>query len=79
MPFNEVDKKILLDIKGVGETVISRLEEYGFSTLEELADANVDHIISWVSDNLKSTCWKNSPHARNAITSSIEVAKKSIQ
>jgi hypothetical protein len=38
MGFTVEERVKLLAIKGVGETVISRLEQIGFSSLSELAD-----------------------------------------
>ncbi len=76
MAFNSEERDLLLAVKGVGPTVVQRLEEYGFSTLEELSEANTDHILQWVADHLKSSCWKNAPRARQAIDDAIAEAKR---
>jgi predicted RecB family nuclease len=74
MPFSAHEKKTLLAVKGVGPTVITRLEQLGFSTLEQLARADAREIVQGAASLVGSTCWKNSPQARAAIESAIEAA-----
>ena len=66
MPFPAADKKTLLAAKGVGPTVITRLEQ--------LARANAREIVQGAASLVGSTCWKNSPQARKAIEAAIEAA-----
>lgn len=75
MPFSVQDRELLLSAKGVGPKVIERLEQVGFSTLTELAIADSLEITKWISEELGSTCWRNSPQARAAIESAIKIAK----
>ena len=74
MPFPAADKKTLLAVKGVGSTVITRLEQLGYSSLEQLARANAREIVQGAASLVGSTCWKNSPQARKAIEAAIEAA-----
>ena len=74
MPFSIDERKALLALKGIGPTVISRLEEMGYDSLAQLASANTQHIVSQAAAITGSTCWKNSPQARAAIDSIIQLA-----
>jgi hypothetical protein len=76
MPFSPGERKALLTLKGVGPTVVARLEQLGFESLEHLSKANVLDIVSAASALVGSTCWKNSPQARAAIQSAIVLAKR---
>jgi len=75
MPFTQSDRELLLAVKGVGSKVIERLEQIGFSTLGDLAEANSTEITKWISEEMGSTCWRNSPQARSAIEAAILAAK----
>lgn len=44
MPFSADERAALLALKGVGSTVISRLEQMGIESLQMLGDSNVDDI-----------------------------------
>jgi predicted RecB family nuclease len=76
MSFSTDERNLLLALKGVGPTVISRLEEMGYDTLAQLASANTQHIVSQAAAITSSTCWKNSPQARAAIDAVIQLAKQ---
>ncbi|WP_139477891.1 helix-hairpin-helix domain-containing protein [Aeromonas veronii] len=58
---------MLLGVKGMGPTVIGRLEQLGYHTLAGLAEADTTHIVQLMASMLGSTCWQNSPQARSAI------------
>lgn len=75
LKFENHEKEQLLALKGVGPTVIQRFEEIGIATLAELAKYDADEIANRVADMLRTTCWKNSPQAKAAITSAIELAQ----
>ncbi|MBO0367531.1 MULTISPECIES: helix-hairpin-helix domain-containing protein [Pseudomonas] len=77
MPFSADERAALLALKGVGPTVISRLEQMGIESLQMLGDSNVDDILAQASAALGSTCWKNSPQARAAITAAVMLGKQS--
>lgn len=76
MGFTDQEKQALLTVKGVGPTVIKRFEEIGISSLAQLAEHEVEDIANLVASMLRTTCWKNSPQARNAITAAIELARR---
>lgn len=77
MSFQDNDRELLLKVKGVGPKVIERLELIGFTSLDDLAEASSTEITEWVSKELGSTCWRNSPQARAAIEAAIATAAKS--
>ncbi|MEN5201349.1 helix-hairpin-helix domain-containing protein [Pseudomonas wadenswilerensis] len=75
MPFSPKERAALLTLKGVGPTVITRLEQMGIESLAGLAKSDVSDILAQASAALGSTCWKNSPQARAAITAAVDLAK----
>ena len=75
MGFSVEEKQVLLSVKGVGPTVITRLEQIGIETLEQLGKADAHEIVAQVSAIVGSTCWKNSPQARAAVQMAIAKAK----
>jgi predicted RecB family nuclease len=75
MPFSTQERDALLAVKGIGITVIQRLEQMGFSSLAQLALADALEIVTTAAGAVGSTCWKNSPQARSAIQSAIDMAK----
>jgi predicted flap endonuclease-1-like 5' DNA nuclease len=79
MAFQNQDRELLLKVKGVGPKVIERLEQIGFSSLEDLAEAKSTEITKWVSEELGATCWRNSPQARSTIESAITAAQSHIE
>ena len=75
MIFPPSERRALLAVKGVGPTVVVRLEQMGFSSLAQLARANALDIVSRASGITGSSCWKNSPQARAAIEGAIALAR----
>ena len=73
--FSARERSPQLGVKGVGPTVIERLEQLGYHTLSELAEAETGHIVRLVASMLGSTCWQNSPQARGAIDGAIALAR----
>lgn len=73
--FGPTERALLLSVKGVGPTVIGRLEQLGYHTLASLAEADTTHIVQLVASMLGSTCWQNSPQARSAIDGAIALAR----
>lgn len=74
MPFSSKDRDVLLSVKGVGPTVITRLESMGFNSLHQLADADPTEILARGASVTGSTCWRNSPRAKAAIDGAIAAA-----
>ncbi|WP_025804422.1 Pathogenicity locus [Pseudomonas chlororaphis] len=75
MPFPLEERQALLKVKGVGETVVARLEQLGIDSLARLARADALDIVTQASALVGSNCWKNSPQARAAIQAAIALAK----
>ncbi len=75
MGFPETQKTQMRALKGVGDTVITRLEQLGFSSLSQLTNEDPATITKQISDMMGSTCWHNSPQARNAISAIVALAK----
>jgi len=75
MPFPTDERKALLAVRGVGPTVIARLEQMGFHALAQLRDAEVDDVVAQGAALTGSTCWKNSPQARAAVEAVIALAR----
>lgn len=76
MPFPDEQRQALLALKGVGPTVIQRLEQLGFDSLQQLAEADARDIVEQAAALLGSSCWKNSPQARAAIEAAVELARR---
>lgn len=75
MAFTDNERSALLAVKGVGPTVVTRLEQLGFTSLAQLSQADMNEIVSSAAAMMGSTCWKNSPQARSAIQAAIDLAK----
>ncbi|WP_239324322.1 helix-hairpin-helix domain-containing protein [Snodgrassella gandavensis] len=79
MAFNATEKAALLTVKGVGEKVILRLEQMGIDSLAKLAQANPQDITEQAASLVGSSCWKNSPQAKTAISMAVDFARRSIE
>jgi predicted RecB family nuclease len=73
--FSADEKKRLLGVKGVGPTVVMRLEQMGITTLADLATRESHVICAEAAGLTGGTCWKNSPQARKAIDAAIAEAR----
>ena len=67
MAFSPDERKALLALHGVGPAVLGRLADLGLDDVHALAQADAREVVASVSTQLGSTCWKNSPLARQAI------------
>lgn len=76
MPFADHERQQLLALKGVGATVIQRLEEMGFSSLAELRETDAASLLHAGAQLTGSSCWKNSPQARAAMAAVLELAQR---
>jgi hypothetical protein len=76
MQFSTVERLAMLKLKGVGATVISRLEQIGFYSLAELRDQDAASITKQISEMMGSTCWHNSPQAKTSIQAVIDLANR---
>lgn len=75
MAFPAAERDALLAVKGVGPTVVDRLEQIGYTSLGQLATAAAEDIVRQVAQMLDTTCWRNSPQARAAIAAAIATAR----
>ncbi len=75
MAFNEPERQVLLGVKGVGPTVVQRLEQMGVEDLAGLAVQDAGAICAAASAAVGSTCWKNSPQGRATIEGAIAAAR----
>jgi hypothetical protein len=78
MSFSAEDRAALLAVKGIGATVLARLEQMGFSSLVQLSEAKSIDIVKNAAAMTGSSCWKNSPQARTSIEAAINMAKGKI-
>ena len=79
MPFTNKEIQSLLAVKGIGKTVLQRLQQMGLDDIATLAVADLDDILEQGAQLTGSTCWKNSPQAKTTIATSIEWAKQRFQ
>ena len=75
MSWSEEEKRSLLSQKGIGATILKRLEEMGLDDVKILAATNPDFILQRGAEITGSTCWRNSPQARKAIETAVNWAK----
>lgn len=75
MGFSADERALLLSVKGVGPTVVDRLEQIGIASLAALAETDVDAILHQVAGMLGTTCWRNSPQAKSAIAGAVAAAR----
>lgn len=75
MAFSEAERAHLLALHGVGETVVTRLEQIGLDAFECLAEADADEVLADIAAMLGSSCWRNSPRAREAVVAAIAFAR----
>ena len=73
--FSTDERDALLALKGVGPTVVQRLEQMGIASLRQLAAAEPSEIVASAAGLTGSSCWKNSPPARAAIQAAIDLAR----
>ena len=75
MAFSADERAVLLAVKGVGPTVVQRLEQVGIEDLAALARQDAGAVCAAASAMLGSTCWRNSPQARSAVETAIALAQ----
>ena len=75
MPFTDEEVQSLLAVKGIGKTVLQRLQQMGLDDVAELAAADAGEILQQGAALTGSSCWKNSPQAKAAIEAAVAWAK----
>jgi len=73
--FPAADRATLLAVKGVGPTVLARLEQIGIASLADLSSRDARQICEHVSAEVGGTCWRNAPRAHAAIAAAIAAAR----
>ena len=76
MPFSTDERAALLKLKGVGATVVARLEQMGIDSFAVLRQQNTLDVVTLAASMVGSSCWKNSPQARAAIDAAIVLAQQ---
>ncbi|MGF7122490.1 helix-hairpin-helix domain-containing protein [Rhodococcus sp. TAF43] len=76
MAFDDSERSALLALKGVGPTVVRRLEDMGHDSFDALRSVHADDILDAGAAVTGSTCWRNSPQARAAIAAVLERAHR---
>ena len=76
MPFTPEQTSALLQLPYVGKTVIQRLQEVGLDDVVTLANSDVGEVLEVIAAHLHSSCWKNSPQAKQSISNIIAWAKQ---
>ncbi|MCL6690607.1 helix-hairpin-helix domain-containing protein [Pseudomonas sp. R3.Fl] len=76
MPFEERERAALLALKGVGPTILQRLEQMGLDSFGKLRESDAQSILSAGAALTGSSCWKNSPQARAAIAAVLHRASE---
>ncbi|MDO4227120.1 recombinase RecA [Neisseria sp.] len=76
MPFSEAETQSLLAEKGIGKTVLQRLQQMGLDDTAKLARADVNDILQQGAALTGSSCWKNSPQAKAAVAAAVAWAKR---
>jgi hypothetical protein len=74
-PFPLAERTALPAVMGVRPTVVARLEQLGFASLAQLAEADAADVVAGAAALLGSSCWRNSPQALAAIEGAIAVAR----
>ena len=74
--FSQEETQSLLAEKGIGKTVLQRLQQMGLDDVAKLAAADVDDMLQQGAALTGSTCWRNSPQARAAITTAVAWAQR---
>ena len=72
--FSQEETQSLLAEKGIGKTVLQRLQQMGLDDVAKLAAADPADILQQGALLTGSSCWKNSPQAKAAITAAVEWA-----
>mgnify|MGYP003583178715 FL=1 len=76
MPFTSEQTTALLQVPYVGKTVIQRLQEVGLDDVHTLANSDATEVLEVIAAHLHSSCWKNSPQAKQSINNVIAWAKQ---
>ncbi|OAM26649.1 MULTISPECIES: recombinase RecA [Eikenella] len=74
--FSAEETQSLLAEKGIGKTVLQRLQQMGLDSVAKLAAAEVNDMLEQGAALTGSSCWKNSPQSRAAMQTAVAWAKR---
>lgn len=73
------ERAALLRVRGVGPTVVARLEGIGVAGLADLARRDPAALAAEIARATGGgTCWRNSPLARAALAGAVEAAAREV-
>ncbi len=76
MPLTPAQQQSLLAEKGIGATILQRLQQMGLDDVAKLAAADVGDMLQQGAALTGSSCWKNSPQAKAAMAAAVAWAKR---
>ena len=79
MALSDEEYQSLLAVKGVGKTFIARLAQMGLDDVQALADTTPEYIQAQGAALTGSSCYKNSPQAREAAKAAIAWAQQAMR
>eukprot|EP01132_Coremiostelium_polycephalum_P006256 gene6256-7791_t len=79
MGFSGEEKQSLLKLKGVGNKIIERLIEMKLDSFEKIRKVDAQYILNRGAEITNSSCWKNSPQAKNAVNAIVNLVKQDIE
>ena len=72
MAFRPTERSLLLRMKGLGPTAVTRLEAAGIDSLERLDRLGVEFVVEIVGGQMRGSGWKN---RRRALERAVEAWK----
>ena len=78
MPFTDEEVQSLLAVKGIGKTVLQRLQQIGLDDVATLAAADLDDVLEQGAQLTGLNLLENSPQAKAAVSAAITWAKQKI-
>lgn len=75
MSFPPEQRSALLELKGVGPSVIEKFEAMGIMSFAQLSTTSVHDVVSQAAFMAGATSWKTSPRARAVIKVAIDLAQ----
>lgn len=75
--FSDWERRSLAGLPGVGLALVSRLEQIGICTFNQLAGAEVDDVLLQISSLPGASCWRGSQQARIEVMLAVAQARHS--
>ena len=72
--FSDAERERLLALKGVGPAGLLRREQTGHAPLAAVVGGDPVEIVAEIAYMMRTSCWKNNPHAIRAIGSVTDLA-----